>query len=219
MERAKAWELLRAYNKDHFHLQHALTVEAVMRWFANDLGYGEEADYWDMVGLLHDIDFELYPEQHCVKCVELLQKAGVVTHLAFGSECGDLEALRRVEACLSGGAYQDAVRQRLEGGETFARCRQLAVEKLLGPQDAALLAQPNNILAIEYLKALRRADFPMEPVTFPRRGGQHDGPVMEGIAPASHIRRLLRTGQTEEAIALLPEESAAVLRRELAAVG
>ena len=149
--------------------------------------------------------------------VELLQKAGVVTHLAFGSECGDLEALRRVEACLSGSAYQDAVRQRLEGGETFARCRQLAVEKLLGPQDAALLAQPNNILAIEYLKALRRADFPMEPVTFPRRGGQHDGPVMEGIAPASHIRRLLRTGQTEEAIALLPEESAAVLRRELAA--
>ena len=103
--------------------------------------------------------------------VELLQKAGVVTHLAFGSECGDLEALRRVEACLSGSAYQDAVRQRLEGGETFARCRQLAVEKLLGPQDAALLAQPNNILAIEYLKALRRAGFPMEPVTFPRRGG------------------------------------------------
>lgn len=74
MERAKAWELLRAYNKDHFHLQHALTVEAVMRWFANDLGYGAEADYWGVVGLLHDIDFELYPEQHCVKCVELLQK-------------------------------------------------------------------------------------------------------------------------------------------------
>ena len=48
-----------------------------MRWFANDLGYGEEADYWGMIGLLHDIDFELYPEQHCVKCVELLQKGGV----------------------------------------------------------------------------------------------------------------------------------------------
>ena len=74
MERANAWELLREYNKDHFHLQHALTVEAVMRWFANDLGYGAEADYWGMVGLLHDIDFELYPEQHCVKCVELLEK-------------------------------------------------------------------------------------------------------------------------------------------------
>ena len=77
MERANAWELLREYNKDHFHLQHALTVEAVMRWFANDLGYGAEADYWGMVGLLHDIDFELYPEQHCVKCVELLQKGAV----------------------------------------------------------------------------------------------------------------------------------------------
>ena len=81
MERANAWELLREYNKDHFHLQHALTVEAVMRWFANDLGYGEEADYWGMVGLLHDIDFELYPEQHCVKCVELLEKGGVFSHM------------------------------------------------------------------------------------------------------------------------------------------
>ena len=77
MERENAWALLREYNKDHFHLQHALTVEAVMRWFANDLGYGAEADYWGTVGLLHDIDFELYPEQHCVKCVELLQKGGV----------------------------------------------------------------------------------------------------------------------------------------------
>ena len=52
MERAKAWELLRAYNKDHFHLQHALTVEAVMRWFANDLGYGAEADYWGTISIL-----------------------------------------------------------------------------------------------------------------------------------------------------------------------
>ena len=77
MERAKAWELLRAYNKDHFHLQHALTVEAVMRWFANDLGYGAEADYWGTVGLLHDIDFELYPEQHCVKAQELLREKDV----------------------------------------------------------------------------------------------------------------------------------------------
>ena len=77
MERAKAWELLRAYNKDHFHLQHALTVEAVMRWFANDLGYGAEADYWGTVGLLHDIDFELYPEQHCVKANEMLHELDI----------------------------------------------------------------------------------------------------------------------------------------------
>ena len=106
MERAKAWELLRAYNKDHFHLQHALTVEAVMRWFANDLGYGAEADYWGVVGLLHDIDFELYPEQHCVKCVELLQKGGVpedmihaiVSH-GYGI-CADVAPEREMEKVL-----------------------------------------------------------------------------------------------------------------------
>ena len=107
--------------------------------------------------------------------VELLEKTGLVTHLSFGSECGNLEALQRVEACLSSESFQETLRRRLEGGETFARCRQAAVEELLDPRDAALLSQPNNILAIEYLKALRRADLPMEPITFPRRGGPHDG--------------------------------------------
>ena len=149
--------------------------------------------------------------------VELLKKTGLVTHLAFGSECGDLEALQRVEACLSAESFQETLRRRLEGGETFARCRQAAVEELLDPRDAALLSQPNNILAIEYLKALRRADFPMEPITFPRRGGPHDGGAADGIASASHIRRLLRAGHTEEAMAFLPRESAEVLRREIAA--
>ena len=69
----------------------------------------------------------------------------------------------------------------------------------------------------EYLKALRRADFSMEPITFPRRGGPHDGGAADGIASASHIRRLLRAGHTEEAMAFLPRESAEVLRREMAA--
>ena len=106
MERAKAWELLRTYNKDHFHLQHALTVEAVMRWFANDLGYGAEADYWGTVGLLHDIDFELYPEQHCVKCVELLQNGGVPEDMihaivSHGSGiCADVAPEREMEKVL-----------------------------------------------------------------------------------------------------------------------
>ena len=148
--------------------------------------------------------------------VQLLKMAGC-THIGFGSECGDLEALQRVEACLSGESFQETLRRRLEGGETFARCRQAAVEELLDPRDAALLSQPNNILAIEYLKALRRADFPMEPITFPRRGGPLDGGAADGIASASHIRRLLRAGHTEEAMAFLPRESAEVLRREIAA--
>ena len=77
MERNEAWALLTKYNKDHFHLQHALTVEAVMRWYANELGYGDEADFWATVGLLHDLDFELYPEQHCIKSQELMREEGL----------------------------------------------------------------------------------------------------------------------------------------------
>lgn len=77
LTREEAFTLLKKYNQDRFHIQHALTVEGVMRWYANELGYGEEADYWAITGLLHDIDFELYPEQHCVKAPELLKEGGV----------------------------------------------------------------------------------------------------------------------------------------------
>ena len=75
--RDEAFSLLKKYNKDPFHIQHALTVEAVMKWYANELGYGEDAEYWGSVGLLHDIDFELYPEEHCLKAPEMLREAGV----------------------------------------------------------------------------------------------------------------------------------------------
>ena len=77
INREAAWELLRKYNKDPFHLQHALTVEGVMRWYAHQLGFSDEVDFWGMVGLLHDIDFELYPEEHCIKAPELLREGGV----------------------------------------------------------------------------------------------------------------------------------------------
>lgn len=70
--REAALELLKKYNGEPFHLQHALTVEGVMRWYADELGYGGEADFWAMAGLLHDVDFEKYPEEHCVKAPELL---------------------------------------------------------------------------------------------------------------------------------------------------
>lgn len=75
--REEAFRLLEKYNKDPFHIQHACTVEAVMRWFAKNLGYGEEAEFWGIAGLLHDIDFELFPEEHCLKAPELLRGAGV----------------------------------------------------------------------------------------------------------------------------------------------
>ena len=75
--REDALALLKRYNQDPFHLQHAFTVEAVMKWYANELGYAEDAESWGIVGLLHDIDFEQYPEEHCLKAPELLREGGV----------------------------------------------------------------------------------------------------------------------------------------------
>ena len=69
-------EHLKKYNQESFHILHGLTVEGVMRWYANELGYGDEADYWALVGLLHDVDFEKYPEEHCQKAPELLKEIG-----------------------------------------------------------------------------------------------------------------------------------------------
>ena len=80
----EAFDLLKKYNKDPFHIQHALTVEAVMKWYAKELGYAENAEYWGIVGLLHDIDFELYPEEHCLKAPELLREAGVGEDIIHG---------------------------------------------------------------------------------------------------------------------------------------
>ena len=74
--RDEAFTLLKKYNKDPFHIQHALTVEAVMKWYARELGYGAEEEHWGIVGLLHDIDFELYPEEHCERAPELLRDGG-----------------------------------------------------------------------------------------------------------------------------------------------
>lgn len=82
--RVEAFELLKKYNKDPFHIRHALTVEGVMKWFAKEEGYGEDEEYWGIVGLLHDIDFEEYPEEHCIKAPELLREAGVSEDVIHG---------------------------------------------------------------------------------------------------------------------------------------
>jgi predicted hydrolase (HD superfamily) len=86
LTREQAWKLFQEYNKDPFHVQHALTVEVVMRWYSRELGFGDEADFWAAVGLLHDIDFEKYPEEHCTKAQELLASGGADKELihAFG---------------------------------------------------------------------------------------------------------------------------------------
>jgi len=72
-----AWKLLKEYNKEEFHLQHAETVSFVMEYFAKKLGYEYEVDFWGIVGLLHDLDFEMYPEEHCVKVQEILSEKGI----------------------------------------------------------------------------------------------------------------------------------------------
>ena len=87
MDRQQAWELLTKYNEEPFHLRHGITVEHVMGWFARELGYGEEADYWSVVGLLHDLDFERWPEEHCIKCQELMREAGVEESMIRAVAC------------------------------------------------------------------------------------------------------------------------------------
>lgn len=81
LTREQALEALKKYNKEPFHILHALTVEGVMRWFAKDQGFEDEVDFWGLAGLLHDIDFEMYPEEHCVKAPELLKEAGAEDEL------------------------------------------------------------------------------------------------------------------------------------------
>ena len=85
--REEAWKLLTEFNQDPFHLRHALTVEAVMRRFADELGYGGEKDFWGIAGLLHDLDFEKYPEQHCVKCQEIMKERGLDERLIHAVAC------------------------------------------------------------------------------------------------------------------------------------
>ena len=77
LTRDDAWALLTEYNQDPFHLEHAQIVEQTMRYFADKLGYGDEQDFWGIVGLLHDLDFEQFPDQHCIKEQEILRDRGI----------------------------------------------------------------------------------------------------------------------------------------------
>ncbi len=101
-----ALALLREYNKEPFHILHGLTVGACMKWFAGELGYGEDQDFWEVCGILHDIDFEMYPEEHCKKAVELLENAGAepeVIHAVCShgyGECSDVKPEYEMEKVL-----------------------------------------------------------------------------------------------------------------------
>lgn len=104
--REQALDLLLKYNKDTFHIEHALTVEGVMGWYAREMGYGDEEAFWRLVGLLHDVDFEMYPDQHCQKAPELLAEIGAgeaLTHAVCSHGygiCSDIEPTHEMEKVL-----------------------------------------------------------------------------------------------------------------------
>lgn len=139
MTRDEGLELLKKYNKEAFHIVHGQTVEGCMRYFANKLGYGDDADFWAMVGLLHDIDFEMWPEEHCVKAPELLRTAGfddrfihaVVSH-GYGMTGADAKPEHEMEKVL------------------------FAVDELTGIIGAAALMRPSKSVSDMEPKSLKK---------------------------------------------------------------
>lgn len=139
LNRQQALDLLKTYNKEPFHLRHALTVEAVMRWFAQELGYGEQADFWATVGLLHDLDFEQWPDEHCVKVRELMEAQGldaalihaVVSH-GWGMTGADAQPEHQMEKVL------------------------FAVDELTGLIGAAALMRPSKSVQDMELSSLKK---------------------------------------------------------------
>ena len=136
--REEAWELLKEYNQESFHLQHGLTVEGCLRYFAQELGYGDEEDFWGMVGLLHDLDFEKYPEQHCRKKAEILKEKGWDDRLIHAvashgwPRCSDVEPQEEMEKVL------------------------YAVDELSGLIGAAALMRPSKSVQDMEVKSLKK---------------------------------------------------------------
>lgn len=139
MNREEAWNLLRQYNKESFHLRHALTVEGIMRYFAKELGYADQEEYWGIVGLLHDLDFELYPEEHCVKSQELMREHGVDENIirstashGWGLTAANIELEHQMEKVL------------------------FAIDELSGLIGAAALMRPSKSVQDMELKSLKK---------------------------------------------------------------
>lgn len=138
MTRQQAWELLTKYNHEPFHLRHAVTVEHVMGWYAQELGYGDEREFWSVVGLLHDLDFEQWPQEHCVKSQELMRQAGVDEAIIHATAshgwglCVDIKPEHEMEKVL------------------------YAADELTGLIGAAALMRPSKSVADMELKSLKK---------------------------------------------------------------
>jgi predicted hydrolase (HD superfamily) len=138
MNRQEAWALLTEYNQEAFHLQHARVVGEVLKWYAHELGFGDEAEFWEVVGLLHDLDFEQYPEKHCIKTEEIMRERGVderIIHAAVSHGYGivvDVEPIHTMERVL------------------------YAVDELTGLIGAAALMRPSKSVADMELKSIKK---------------------------------------------------------------
>lgn len=138
MTRQQAWDLLKQYNHEPFHLRHAMTVEHVMGWYAQELGYGDEKEFWSIVGLLHDLDFEQWPDEHCVKSQELMRQAGVDEAIIHATAshgwglCVDIKPEHEMEKVL------------------------YAADELTGLIGAAALMRPSKSVADMELKSLKK---------------------------------------------------------------
>jgi len=136
--RDQAVAFLRQYNKEPFHLRHAFTVEAVMDWFAVDQGYEGEREFWAMAGLLHDVDYEMWPDEHCHKCQELMKDAGLEPELIHAvashgyTHCCDVEPVHTMEKVL------------------------FACDELTGLIGAAALMRPSKSCVDMELKSLKK---------------------------------------------------------------
>ena len=138
MTRQQAWDLLKQYNHEPFHLRHGVTVEHVMGWYAQELGYGDEKEFWSIVGLLHDLDFEQWPDEHCVKSQELMRQAGVDEAIIHATAshgwglCVDIKPEHEMEKVL------------------------YAADELTGLIGAAALMRPSKSVADMELKSLKK---------------------------------------------------------------
>ena len=136
MEREKALNLLLQYNKEKFHIQHALTVEAAMKWFAKELGYDEA--FWGIVGLLHDLDFEMYPQEHCIKTAEILRADNYCEEVIHA-------------VCSHGYGFRVDVRPEQEMEKIL-----FAIDELTGLIGAAALMRPSKSISDMEVKSVRK---------------------------------------------------------------
>ena len=134
----EAYDLLRQYNEGEFHLKHGVTVGHVMRWYAVELGYGEEADFWQTVGILHDLDFERWPEEHCTKGIELMRELGLDERI--------------VRACASHGY---GIRVDIKPEHQMEKVL-FATDELTGLIGAAAMMRPSKSCGDMELKSLKK---------------------------------------------------------------